>query len=74
MHRNQLRSKIHCSTAIRPRYRLVFLREIERSFRNNVQLGGRGTAAALQIARAQKNPTSYKKRDISIFSGTRDIW
>ena len=28
-YRNQLRSKIHC-TAIRPRYRLVFLREIER--------------------------------------------
>ena len=35
---NQLRSKVHCSTAIRPRYRLVFLREIERNFRNYVQL------------------------------------
>ena len=38
-YRNELRSKIHCSTAIRPRYRLVFLREIERNFRNYVQLG-----------------------------------
>ena len=35
-YRNQLRSKIHCSTAIRPRYRLVFLREIEQNFRNYV--------------------------------------
>ena len=44
-----------------------FLREIERNFRNYVQLGDlhQGTAAALQIARRKKNPTSYKKWDIS---------
>ena len=38
-YRDQLRSRINCSTAIRPRYRLVFLREIERKFRNYVQWG-----------------------------------
>ena len=55
-YRNQLRSKIHCSTAIRPRYRLVFMREIERNCRNYHDVAGRGTSG-------KKTELSRQKRD-----------
>ena len=69
-YRNQLRFKIHCSTAIRPRYRLVFLREIERNIRNYVQLGELGHLGSVtNCARKKKSDFVQKAGNLHDLAG-----